>query len=250
MSFLSTFVAYLKHVIRGGAGAGGEVPTMTTTITIGNRWSRPLFIQYGSPPTKPEFVLQTWSDFRSWAMNNAGFGSSASMSIISRRARIVHSVDTSTIIMNSSPSNPAAKRLLDAFHLMETDASIRKVVISLSTDYHVWNSIVRNKAFQELCISKPGTANEEAALSYMEEGESASQIIKWLFSNMASGITEFMGKIDGCVSGVLQWLPKSNNTMLPLDDGVLEERVRSPMLLSIVLLMVYFVTKGMDLDNS
>ncbi|KAI3829160.1 hypothetical protein L1987_03276 [Smallanthus sonchifolius] len=59
--------------------------------------------------------------------------------------------DSSRTVMKSL----GQKRLLDAYHLMQTDPLVQRLVLSISSDTEVWNAILKNDAVQDLQGSLP-----------------------------------------------------------------------------------------------
>ncbi|KAH9673672.1 hypothetical protein KPL70_018188 [Citrus sinensis] len=60
-------------------------------------------------------------------------------------------IEPSLCLSNSRMLQPyPADRVYDAFHLLQTEPSIQRMVISLSSDKAVWNAVLNNEAVQEL----------------------------------------------------------------------------------------------------
>lgn len=139
------------------------------------------------------------------------------------------------------------KRLLDAYHLLQTDASVQRLVISISSDPKVWDAILKNDAVQEVRGSLPHTATEsgEKGMSYNQEHDSIPFIAKWIFAFMKSKIIEIIEKLEVFVLETLQHVSKNKNARLEL-DGLVEEKVRSSLLLSVVILMIVVVTRSIE----
>ncbi|KAL8210328.1 hypothetical protein R6Q57_007060 [Mikania cordata] len=134
-------------------------------------------------------------------------------------------------------------RLLDAYNLLQTDPLVQKLVLSISSDTEVWDAILKNDAVQDLQGSFPIT--EEEGTGYNHESNSTFLIVKWIFAVMKSKIIEFMEKLEVLVIKTLHSVSKKAKSASEHDD-ILEEKVRSSLLLSIVILLIVFVTRCIE----
>ncbi|KAI3693237.1 hypothetical protein L6452_33069 [Arctium lappa] len=150
--------------------------------------------------------------------------------------------DSSRTLMRSL----GEKRLLDAYHLLQTDASVQRLVASISSDAEVWDAILKNNAVQDLQGMLPQSGTKEKAMGYDQELDSTTLIVKWIFAFMRLKFMELIEKLEVFVVRALQSMLKRGNSMLEVDE-LLEEKVRSSLLLSIVVLLVVVVTRIMEI---
>ncbi|KAJ9556537.1 hypothetical protein OSB04_011151 [Centaurea solstitialis] len=137
------------------------------------------------------------------------------------------------------------KRLLDAYHLLQTDASVQRLVGSISSDAEVWDAICKNDAVQDLQGFLPQTGTREKATSYDQELDSTTVIFKWIFAFMRLKFMELIEKLEVFIIGALKSTLKNGKNTSKLDD-VMEEKVRSSLFLSVVVLVVVVVTRIME----
>ncbi|KAK1418777.1 hypothetical protein QVD17_27924 [Tagetes erecta] len=137
------------------------------------------------------------------------------------------------------------QRLLDAYHLLQTDHAVQRLVVSISSDREVWDAILKNDVVRDLRGSLPLTGTEEVGIGYEQEPNSTSIIVKCIFAVMTSKIFEFMEKLEVFIFKALHSVSNKTRSTSKHDD-ILEEKVRSSLLLSIVILMIVFVTRSME----
>ncbi|KVH91226.1 hypothetical protein Ccrd_006753 [Cynara cardunculus var. scolymus] len=122
---------------------------------------------------------------------------------------------------------------------------MQRLVASLSSDTEVWDAILRNNAVQDLQGLLPNTGTKERATSNDEELDSTTVIVKWIFAFMRLKFMEFIEKLEVFVIGAVQSMSKNGNSTSKVDD-MLEEKVRSSLLLSVVVLLVVVITRSME----
>nr|KAJ0215321.1 hypothetical protein LSAT_V11C300153110 [Lactuca sativa] len=71
------------------------------------------------------------------------------------------------VICATNSKSLGQNRLLDAYHLLQTDASVQKLVLSISSDIEVWDAILKNDEVRDLRRSLPYT---EVAMGRPELG--------------------------------------------------------------------------------
>lgn len=149
--------------------------------------------------------------------------------------------DSSRALLKSLGQN----RLLDAYHLLQQDASVQKLVLSISSDIMVWNAILNNDAVRDLQRSLPYTGTKEKGMGYAQELNSTSLVIKWIFAFMKLKITELIEKLEVFVFATVQSVSNTTKSTSKLDD-MLEEKVRSSLLLSVVILLIVVVARSVE----
>lgn len=141
---------------------------------------------------------------------------------------------------------PDIGRVYDAFHLLQTEPSIQRMVISLSSDKAVWNAVLNNEAVQELkeAIFRQDEVNNALESSGDDPNPSSSSpgnVLSWIFNNMRAKFMEFLTGITDLMKEVFQ--PPSDDDMGKLPDGF-GERVRAAFMLTAIVLLIVVVTRA------
>ncbi|KAJ6737469.1 hypothetical protein OIU85_019522 [Salix viminalis] len=95
----------------------------------------------------------------------------------------------------------------DAFSLLQTDSSIKRLVISLASDKAVWDAIISNEAvrkLQESCYP----AEEYRKESCEEESDIAARVLRWIMDITKAKIIELVDKFTLLVNEVFQPIEK------------------------------------------
>ncbi|KAL0288101.1 UNVERIFIED_CONTAM: hypothetical protein Sradi_7106800 [Sesamum radiatum] len=137
--------------------------------------------------------------------------------------------------------SPGFVKFQDAFSMMQEQPALQNMVVSISSDKAVWEAILSNKAVQELQGSI-SAVKEAKQLSYNEEPDIAMLILRWIMSFTKSKILELVEKFIQLVNEIFQSSPKEKPTSELTDH--LEEKVRSSLLLSVVILLIVVVTRS------
>ncbi|XP_031132361.1 uncharacterized protein LOC116033945 isoform X2 [Ipomoea triloba] len=129
-------------------------------------------------------------------------------------------------------------RLCDAFHMLQTEPSVQKMVLSIACDKAVWDAILNNPAVQDLQGLLSAAKDEEESLSSSPEKlDIVAVMMKWIMD-----ILELIQKL-GALAGLI-FQPDEDKAMQTSElSGVLEEKIRSSFLLSIVLLLIVVATR-------
>ncbi|PIN08488.1 hypothetical protein CDL12_18936 [Handroanthus impetiginosus] len=128
----------------------------------------------------------------------------------------------------------------DAFSKMENEPALRDLIVSLSCDKAIWEAILSNKAVQDLQGSI-SAAKKEKLLSYGEESDITTILLKWIMAFTKSKILELIEKFVLLVNEIFQPAPKEKPTS-ELND-LLEDKVRSSFLLSVIILLIVVFTR-------
>ncbi|XP_042510924.1 uncharacterized protein LOC122086249 [Macadamia integrifolia] len=132
-------------------------------------------------------------------------------------------------------------RVSDAFHLLQTDPSIQRMVMSLSSDKAVWDAVMNNEVVKELkesvCIAEDANSQRSD-----ESPDTAAGLLKWILDNSKAKVLELIEKLIKLVNEVFQPEQKKNNTAATTD--LFEARLRASLLLSIVVLLIVVVTRA------
>ncbi|XP_057980153.1 uncharacterized protein LOC131165976 [Malania oleifera] len=130
------------------------------------------------------------------------------------------------------------RRICDAFRLLRAEPSVQKMVVSLSTDKAVWDAIMNNKAVQELRVSHSA---EERPQSSNEEPGFSTYILSWILHLTKATVMELIEKFKSLVNEIFQ--PPDSEKHTAETKDTLEEKLRSSVLLSVVILLIVVVTR-------
>ncbi|GER46474.1 hypothetical protein STAS_23514 [Striga asiatica] len=138
---------------------------------------------------------------------------------------------------------PGFAKFHDVYSMMQKEPSFQSMVVSISCDKGVWEAILGNKAVQDLKGSIPIADNEEKRPScIVEEQDIAMLVLKWIMGFTKSRILELVEKFGLLVTDIFKPAPKEKPTSELTD--LLEEKVRSSLLLSVVILLIVVVTRN------
>lgn len=158
-------------------------------------------------------------------------------------------IEPSLCLSNSRMLQPyPADRVYDAFHLLQTEPSIQRMVISLSSDKDVWNAVLNNEAVRELKESFNAAENSgsESSDENSDDTNPAINIIRWIFVNTQAKIMEVIDKITNIVNDLFKPPGDENATKgaaAASASDSFEKKLRTSFLLSIVVLLVVVVTR-------
>ncbi|KAH0686163.1 hypothetical protein KY289_016926 [Solanum tuberosum] len=143
-----------------------------------------------------------------------------------------------------------SNRVYDAFHLLQTEPSIQKMVISLSSDKAVWDAVLNNEAVREIrdSLKQVDAADNGLQAGNSEEGLDKSDsdgtvdVISWIVVNTKEKVLEIVEKI---IEFVNEWFqpPEEEKTSEGNTDPF-EEKLRTSFFLSIVVLLVVVVARA------
>lgn len=145
-----------------------------------------------------------------------------------------------------------SNRVYDAFHLLQTEPMVQKMVFSLSSDEAVWNAVLNNEVVRELRASyyaaedKNLPTSDESSDENSDELNKATNIVKWIFDNTKARVMDILEKITMLVNDLFK-PPLDIETATTSTAGTpdpFEERLRTSFLLSVVVLLVVVVTRA------
>ncbi|KAF0894092.1 hypothetical protein E2562_033968 [Oryza meyeriana var. granulata] len=118
------------------------------------------------------------------------------------------------------------RNVLDAFHLLQVDPSVQKMVMALSTDKSVWDAVMKNEVVQEFRRSF-----QDAKDADLNGSSSASPgMMKWVMENIQAKITEFLENILKLVNMLFQAESK--------DYDLYDDTVRMSFMLTVFVFIV------------
>lgn len=133
-------------------------------------------------------------------------------------------------------------RVSDAFHLLQTEPTVQKMVKSISSDKAVWDAVMNNEAVRELRDSYYADAVDKTPLDLDESCESsddpseATSILRWIFDNTRTKFMEVISKITNLMSKLFEQ-PEDEKTTAGATDPF-KEKLKTSFLLSVMVLLV------------
>ncbi|KAI3735142.1 hypothetical protein L6452_14630 [Arctium lappa] len=147
---------------------------------------------------------------------------------------------------------PCSSRVYDAFHLMQTEPSVQRMVISLSSDKAVWDAVMNNEVVRELRESIDKSIWEDDHVVVDDGCNPVKQVLRWMFVNTKDKVVEIVERITKIVNEMVQpskeEKPKiseaSGSTSTTPPAAAFQEKLRSSFFLSIMVLLIVVVTRG------
>ncbi|KAL2920448.1 N-terminal acetyltransferase A complex subunit nat1 [Bienertia sinuspersici] len=138
--------------------------------------------------------------------------------------------------------SPGWGRVHDAFHLLQNEPTVQRMVISLSSDKAVWDAVLNNDAVREIrdsyrdaAESLPPSSDEE-----LDPSKGDSSILKWIFENMKMKLFQVLGNISQIVGDTF----KPHDRDKEEQSNAFVEKLKSTFLLTIVVLLIVVVARG------
>lgn len=132
-------------------------------------------------------------------------------------------------------------RLLNAFGLLQREPIIMRVVMSLSSDKAVWDAVMNNELVRQLresCITPAVTRRIQSC----NEGEDVvTCMLRWIMDITKAQVTRLIQKFRLLMNEIFQPLEREKHT--EESTGETDDRIRSSLLLSIVILLIVVVTR-------
>ncbi|CAI9771828.1 unnamed protein product [Fraxinus pennsylvanica] len=154
-------------------------------------------------------------------------------------------VEPSLHLFDSRTLQPhGADRVYNAFHLLQTEPSVQKMVISLSSDKAVWDAVLNNEVVQKLrgsLFKEPADKNpRETSPEGSDDSNPAKDILNWIFMNTKAKIMQLIDKITELVNELFE--PREREKSRELTNP-LEEMLKTSFFLSIMVLLVVVMTR-------
>ncbi|KAL2550113.1 hypothetical protein Fot_11643 [Forsythia ovata] len=149
-------------------------------------------------------------------------------------------------LFNSRMLQPrGADRVYDAFHLLQTEPAVQRMVLSLSSDKSVWDAVLNNEVVQELRGSLNQDPANKSPTATSPEGSDdsnpAKDILSWIFLNTKAKIMQLIDKITELVNELFE--PREREKSRRSTDP-LEEMLKTSFFLSIMVLLVVVMTRA------
>ncbi|KAL7147584.1 hypothetical protein ABFS83_06G117400 [Erythranthe nasuta] len=138
------------------------------------------------------------------------------------------------------PRGSNSRAVFDAFHLLHTETSVQKMVISLSSDKALWDAVMNNEAVKDLRRSLHQDENVVGESSGEGSGGSnpVKDLLSWIVVNAKSRMMQLINTMAKFVSQYFE-LQNEEEKGDPLD-----EKLKTSLLLSIIVLFVVVVTRA------
>ncbi|KAG6434478.1 hypothetical protein SASPL_106115 [Salvia splendens] len=141
--------------------------------------------------------------------------------------------------------SPGFTKFSEAFAMMQAEPPLQNLVTSISCDEAVWKAMLSNKAVGDLRGSI-SAAKEEKLVSYLEKAKAepalADVMLKWILDLAKSKVMQLLESFASLVNDIFQ--PPSNENPTSQLDDLLDEKLRSSLLLSVVILLIVVVVRG------
>ncbi|PIA51792.1 hypothetical protein AQUCO_01100573v1 [Aquilegia coerulea] len=130
-------------------------------------------------------------------------------------------------------------RVHEAFSLLQNEPSVQRVVVSLSTDRAVWDAVLNNNVVRELRDTY--AAENKTAPRPDGNPAAAKNILSWILDNSKAKLIELMDKVTKLLT-VFQ--PSQMEEDTPRTTDEFQERLKSSLLVSIVVLLIVVMTRA------
>ncbi|KAM7499518.1 hypothetical protein LguiA_023932 [Lonicera macranthoides] len=158
-------------------------------------------------------------------------------------------IEHSVQLFNSRKLQPRPQpshSVYEAFRLLQTEPSVQRMVISLSTDKAVWDAVLNNEAVQELRASLNEGAAENAINGNKDEGSygsnAAIEILSRIFFNARTKVVELIKKITKLVYDVF---PRPHTIEETTTTDPFHRKLRTSFLLSVVVFLIVAVSRSL-----
>ncbi|XP_074291133.1 uncharacterized protein LOC141617900 [Silene latifolia] len=134
------------------------------------------------------------------------------------------------------------EKVYDAFHLLQTEPSVQKMVVSLSSDKAVWDAVLNNETVREirdlyLNAAEASHLNPDNNSDALKEN---SNVLKWIMDHVKGKLMEVVGNITQLIGGIFN--PPSPDKAE--ESLAFSEKLKSSFLLTILVLLIVVVTRG------
>ncbi|THU69058.1 hypothetical protein C4D60_Mb08t10360 [Musa balbisiana] len=131
------------------------------------------------------------------------------------------------------------ERVFNALQLYQRNATVQRMVVSLSSDAAVWDAVMNNEVVQQLRRSfhEDGSASSEIGNSD-EHADTKTDFLGWILGTAKSKIMEFMDQISKLAHRIFHTQKELNEKNTAFDDVV-----KSSFIISIIVFMIVIVTR-------
>ncbi|KAF6175430.1 hypothetical protein GIB67_036521 [Kingdonia uniflora] len=134
------------------------------------------------------------------------------------------------------------ENVYDAFHLLQTDPSIQRMVVSLSSDRAVWEAVLNNEVVREL---RDSYAVDKGKYNGPEGNDvAAKSILMSILKNTKEKVMELIEKITKFANEVFQPSHGEKEPTTSSTTNQFDKAIRSSLMLSVIVLLVVIVTRA------
>ncbi|KAL0341126.1 UNVERIFIED_CONTAM: hypothetical protein Sradi_4629400 [Sesamum radiatum] len=136
-------------------------------------------------------------------------------------------------------------RVYDAFHLLQTEPSVQRMVVSLSSDKAVWDAVLNNEMVKELrgSITQADNLLGESQGKGRDDSNPVKDILSWVLICAKAKIIQLIDTITKLVNEAFQ--PPTGEKKGENTDG-LEGKLKTSLFLSIVVLLIVVITRAQN----
>ncbi|TQD98537.1 hypothetical protein C1H46_015785 [Malus baccata] len=139
-----------------------------------------------------------------------------------------------------------SERVYDAFHLLQIESSVQRMVMALSSDTAVWDAVMNNEVVRERRESSYADADEENSSDSPQENsddnnDKATNIVKWIFQNTTAKVMEAIEKVTKVMGDLFQ--PPSSGNAKAEASNRFEDKLKTSFMLSVVVLLIVVVIR-------
>ncbi|XVF73481.1 hypothetical protein PTKIN_Ptkin12aG0204600 [Pterospermum kingtungense] len=132
-------------------------------------------------------------------------------------------------------------RVYDAFILLLTEPSVKRLVVSLSSDKAVWDAIMNNELVRKLFDFPHPAVENGRPWNSPAEADIVNDTLQWILDMTKAKVTELVMKFQSLLNEVFQARRREKPNEETRDQ--LEEKMRSSLLLSVVILLIVIVAR-------
>ncbi|GAA0171175.1 hypothetical protein Leryth_009845 [Lithospermum erythrorhizon] len=136
-------------------------------------------------------------------------------------------------------------RVGGALDLLQTDPSVQKMVISISSDEAVWKAVLNNEAVREFRDSMSEDADKtlhESPDDGSNDSNAAKDIARWIRNQIQAKVNQLVEKIMMVFHEVFESSEKINEG----ESNPFEGKLRTSFFLSLVVMLLVAVTRAHD----
>ncbi|KAL5571837.1 hypothetical protein UlMin_021434 [Ulmus minor] len=138
------------------------------------------------------------------------------------------------------------RKVYDAFQLLQIDPSVKRLVVSLSSDKAIWEAIMNNESVQKL--REPSRSGESRRQIGTTEGaELAASIMDWLWNVTKAKWVELVEKFQSLAKIFESSQNEKGRWKTARErNEELGDKIRSSLFLSIVILLIVVVSRAQE----
>ncbi|KAF5732285.1 hypothetical protein HS088_TW18G00979 [Tripterygium wilfordii] len=135
-------------------------------------------------------------------------------------------------------------RVYDAFHLLQTEPFVQRMVISLSSDKAVWDAVMNNDAVRQLkeLYYSDESINQHSSDEPSDDSNPAVNIVRWIFDNTKAKVMEVIDNIMKLTNELFK--PSDEEKTATGGTYLFQEKLKTSFQLAIVVLLIVIVSRA------